>query len=366
MKNFTKHAICALALSTSIATTMAADNAPKVNVGLLLHTYATTEQAGFGQTTAVDNASDWGVGASLYRARVLFETQLTKRDYIFIETDLTASVGLGADKAASIKILDAQYDHKFGSFLTLSAGKILVSHNRNGLQTAGTLMANDFSYFQYAYNMSSSSPLQNDCGRDIGINLSGAIVEDKLKYKFGLFSGRRDYDNTDKKTLRYVGRLQYNFFDDDKYSGTNLGEGKTFTVAAGFDTQGTYYAIGADAYLDAPMGSAGSVTANFAYSYMTGGDDATAKFSFAELIPEQNVIFAELGYYFKESKLQPWVKYELQNTVSGVDESVYGAGLNYFFNGYGSNVRLSYVARENSAVEKLYGQIWLQFQLFIF
>ncbi|MFI3259786.1 MAG: hypothetical protein R3Y16_06805 [Rikenellaceae bacterium] len=366
MKNFTKSLFCAATLCASVATSAAAENKPEVNVGLLLHTYATAQQAGFGEASAVDGASEWSVGASLYRARVLFETKLTDKDYVFIETDLSASVGLGADKAASIKILDAQYEHKFGDFLTIAAGKMLISYNRNGLQTAGTLMANDFSYFQYAYNMSQDSPLQNDCGRDIGVNFLGSIIPDKLKYRIGAFSGRRDFENSDKSTLRFVGRVTYNFFDDDCYSGTNLGQGKTFTLGAGFDTQGTYHAFGVDAYLDAPMGEAGSVTANLAYSYMTGGDDLTAKYSFASMIPAQNIIFAELGYYFKETKLQPWVKYELQSITDGADENVFGAGLNYFFNGYGSNLRLSYVARQNSVVGELYGQIWLQAQIFIF
>lgn len=340
-----------------------AQTKPEVNVGLLLHTYATAQQDGFGQSTAVSDASDWSVGASLYRARLLFDAKLSDKDYIFIETDLTASVGLGADKMASMRILDAQYDHTFGSFLTVSAGKILVSYNRNGLQTAGTLMANDFSYYQYAYNMSESSPLQNDCGRDVGVNLSGAIVVDKLKYKLGAFAGRRDFA-TDISPVRLVGRLQYNFWDDDKYSGTNLGEGETLTVAAGFDTQGTYIAGGLDAYLDMPLGAAGSITANAAYSYMEGGADFVGDYA----IPEQSVVFAELGYYFKEVKLQPWVKYELQDikSASASDDTVIGGGLNYFFNGYGSNVRVSYVGRQSSLVDKMYGQVWLQLQLFIF
>lgn len=361
MRNFTKKAIGVAAISVLTLGSVMAEGKVDVNVGALVHTYASAEQNGFGASSAVSDASDWSVGANLYRARLLFDAKLSDKDYIFVETDLTASVGLGADKAASIKILDAQYDHKFSDYLTVSAGKILVSYNRNGLQTAGTLMANDFSYFQYA----AVGALQNDCGRDIGVNFSGAILPEKLKYKIGAFSGRRDFDSSDSAPLRVTGRLQYNFFDDDLYSGTNLGEGKTFTLAAGFDMQGSYFAAGADAYLDAPMGSAGSLTANLAYSYMTGGD-ATSSYSFAELIPEQNIIFAELGYYFKKSKLQPWVKYELQSCKSGVNENVFGGGLNYFFKGYTSNVRLSYIARENSDINKIYGQVWLQLQVFIF
>lgn len=346
---------------------------PEIHVGTLVHTYVSAQQKGFGAGSAVEDASSWDFGANLYRARVLLDAKLTERDYIFVETELSASVGMGADKAASIKILDAQYEHKFGSWLTVAAGKMLVSHNRNGLQTAGTLMANDFSYFQYPNNMSEDSPLQNDLGRDVGVNLLGGFVDNKLKYRLGAFSGRRTFEDG-SNPLRFTGRLEFNFADVDAYSGTNLGEGKTFTFAGGFDTQGTYVAAGADLYIDYPLSSKGSLTANLAYSYLNGGNDPTAKHSFADLIPEQDIWFAELGYYFKSCRLQPWVKFEKQNThQAATSTTVYGGGLNYFFSGYKTNVRLSYISMEKGVVsatggvdKKAYGQVWMQLQLFLF
>ncbi len=357
MKNFTKGMVLLTMLSSSMLSAVAQENKPKVNVGLLLHTYVTAEQSGFGQTSVLEEASDWGVGASLYRARMLFDAKLSSKDYIFIESDLTASVGLGADKAASIKILDAQYDHKFCDAFVVSAGKQLVSFNRNGLQTAGTLMANDFAYFQY---MPCGDIMGNDCGRDIGINFSGVVANDKLSYRLGSFLGDVD------KSLRVTGRVQYNFFDKDLYSGTNLGEGKTLSIGAGFDTQAEYLGAGLDAYLDMPVGEAGSLTANLAYAYTTGNVNES-RYMGSDL-PAQNIYFAELGYYFKSCKLQPWVKYELssQTNEAGMDDTVFGGGLNYFFNGYGTNLRLSYLARENSYVNKTYSLVQLQLQLFIF
>lgn len=347
---------------------------PTFHIGLLAHTYVGIQQKGFGSSTAMNNAGSWDAAANLYRARIMMEAKLTERDYIFMETELNASLGMGADKAASIKILDAQYDHKFGDFLTVSAGKMLVSHNRNGLQTASTLMANDFSYFQYPYNMSADSPLQNDCGRDVGVNLSGGFLKNKLKYRLGAFSGRRHFEGTTSAPLRVTGRLEYNFLDIDKYSGTNLGEGKTFTLAGGADTQGTYVAADMDAFLDYPLCDNGSLTANVAYSYLTGGNDPDAKYSFATLIPEQDIWFAELGYYIKSCKLQPWIKFERQDTHQKLTSStVYGGGLNWFFNGYNTNVRLSYIAMSKGVEEaegvvrnKTYGQVWLQLQLCLF
>ncbi|MHC5954190.1 hypothetical protein ACYTX9_09760, partial [Streptococcus pyogenes] len=67
-------------------------------------------------------------------------------------------------------ILDAQYEHTFSNAFMLIAGLQLVSHNRNGLQGAASLMANDFTYFQYPYNLFENSPLQGNFGRDLGVN----------------------------------------------------------------------------------------------------------------------------------------------------------------------------------------------------
>ena len=105
------------------------------------------------------------------------------------------------------------------------------------------------------------------------------------------------------------------------------------------------------------------------------------------MIPTQTTQFAELGYYFKKAKLQPWVKYERQainsesNQTGGMNTSdfdklgsttVFGGGLNYFFNGYITNVRVSYnamtkgIATDEGIKNKTYSQIWLQMQLCIF
>ena len=121
---------------------------------------------------------------------------------------------------------------------------------------------------------------------------------------------------------------------------------------------------------------------------MTGGTDLTSKYSFASLIPSQTVQFLELGYYFKTAKLQPWIKFENQAVSAKPEQTgtqsvasfnklnsntVFGGGINYFFNGLGSNLRLSYNSRAYNVsmptgdfAKKAYGQVWLQLQFFIF
>ncbi|RFM31749.1 hypothetical protein [Chitinophaga silvisoli] len=365
---------------------------PSIQVGAIVHMFAGAEQDGFGSPSAAEAAKDWSKSFTLYRARVLVGGQLSKKGSFFMETDLPSAIGVQlstGNKSTKVSpiLLDCQYEYDFSNAFQLVAGMQLVSNNRNGLQGAAGLMANDFTYFQYPYNLFENSPLNGNFGRDLGVNARGFLAKDKLEYRLGVFTGR----NTDGKApLRTVGRLAYSFLDPDKdyyYAGTKLGNGKTFTWGAGFDAQGSYYNLSTDVFLDKPLGQAGSLTLNAAFQYMTGGTDTLSKYSFARMIPRQTVQFLELGYYFKEPKLQPWVRFENQHIISqqaqtsGVptydfDQTnssyVVGGGLNYFFNGTGTNLRLSYTTRSYDVKEatgyadKTFGQVWLQVQFFIF
>ncbi|WP_343691731.1 hypothetical protein [Chitinophaga sp.] len=365
---------------------------PSIQVGAIVHMFAGAEQDGFGSPSAATAARDWSKSFTLYRARVLVGGQLSKKGSFFMETDLPSAIGVqlttgNKNVKVSPILLDCQYEYDFSNAFQLVAGMQLVSNNRNGLQGAAGLMANDFTFFQYPYNLFENSALNGNFGRDLGVNARGFLAKDKLEYRLGVFTGR----NTDGKApLRTVGRLAYSFLDPDKdyyYAGTKLGNGKTFTWGAGFDTQGSYYNLSSDVFLDKPLGQAGSLTLNAAFQYMTGGTDTLSKYSFARKIPRQTVQFLELGYYFKEPKLQPWVRFENQHIISEQAQTsglptydfdqnnssyVVGGGLNYFFNGTGTNLRLSYTTRSYDIKEstgyanKTFGQVWLQVQFFIF
>lgn len=365
---------------------------PSVQVGAIVHMFASTSQSGFGPGGGA--GTDWQKGVTLYRARVLVGGQLSKKGSFFMETDLPSPVGgLNGDGTKNVKvsqiILDAQYEHAFCNQFNVIAGLQLVSHNRNGLQGAAALMANDFTFFQYPYNLFANSPLQGNFGRDLGVNFRGFFLKDKFEYRLGMFTGRR-FSNS--SPFRVVGRVVYNFLDAEKdfyYAGTKLGNGKTIALGAGFDAQTTYSNVGADLFIDVPLGSPGSLTLNSAFTYMSGGSKPTSQYSFAGMIPSQTVQFAELGYYFKAAKLQPWLRFENQAIGASKEQAggmstadfnklnsatVFGGGLNYFFNGYGTNVRLSYTTFTkgvqltpiSSIEKKTFGQLWLQLQFFIF
>jgi hypothetical protein len=361
---------------------------PKFRTGLLLQTYVGSQQNGYGSGEDVkgvngDIISDsWKFNSTLRRTRVMMDVSLTKNDYLFAQTELTGYDA--ASKSFKLRFLDVQFDHTFNEHLIVTAGKFLATYNRDNMQSAGALMANDYAY--YTPTIDRDEVFRNDASRDFGVGIGGGFLKNKLIYHLSAFTGKRDFAGQDDSPLRVIGRVEYNFFDNDKYWGTNLGQGKTFTIAGGFDTQGTFVDGGVDLFLDYPVTSAGSVTVNAAFSYITGGNDLSSKYSFASLIPTQTVQLLEVGYYFKSCKLQPWIRYERQgvnsesNQTGGIGNAAFdklysatvlGGGLNYFFNGHNTNLKLSYTSinrgvQQASVVSKTYGQVWLLLQVRFF
>jgi hypothetical protein len=380
---------------------------PSFQVGAIVHMIGSVAQVGYpGSNTSTPTVqypktgdpADWVTGAMIYRGRILVGGQLSKKGSFFLETELPHPIGGSGDTSnkggkyafAPIMMLDCQYEHKFSEKFQVVAGAQLTSGNRNGLQGAASLMANDFTFYQYAYNTFPSQPLKSNFGRDVGINFRGYLLNDRLEYRLGWFLGRHQ---NGKDPLRTVGRLVYNFLDKDKsfyYSGTNLGKGKTISLGGGIDMQADYLNVGPDLFVDVPLGSPGSITFNGAFQYLTGGstDPTKSTITYSQQIPNSTVQFAELGYYFKDLKIQPWLRYEnfmvsatdIQRGATSSDvfnkthsSMVFGGGINYFFNGYGTNLRLSYVTKTQGVVNssggvdtKAYGQAWLQLQFFLF
>ena len=365
---------------------------PKLRIGALVHMYAAAQQDGYSNTQA-DDLQGWNKGFAIHRTRILLGGELSSKGSFFIETELPSSIGtINADHSKNVKVsqilLDAQYQYVFTNSFQLIAGKQLVSNNRNGLQAAGALLTGDFSASQYRYNMYADSPLQGDFGRDLGVNARGFLFQDRLEYRMGVFTGRM-LDGKDP--LRYVGRLAYNFLEKDLdyyYTGTSLGSRKLLTWGAGFDTQSSYQNYSTDIFLDYPLHDQGALSLNAAFQYMTGGT-SDGKYSFAKSIPQQTVQFLELGYYFKRLRLQPWIKYEHIAVSAKAEQSgdlspadfnkqqsgsLYGAGLNYFFDGLRANLRFSYLAKKNQLANTqteawdahTFGQYMLQLQFAIF
>lgn len=356
---------------------------------------------------AQDNNRKWGKQLQLWRARIMLGGALSERTSFFMQTEILQPIGFvnnTGNKSIQIApiLLDAQMEYaltKNKNFM-LYAGMQYVGFSRQGLQSPVTLMGQDFGFFQFPYNLFANQPLQNNFGRDLGLNVRGYLLKDRLEVRAGLFRGRgRDVYAPLRSTLR----LNYNFLDLEKehyYSGTFLGKKKVFALGAGFDTQEHYSAVAVDAFLELPDSQENAFTLQLSYTNMTGGNSNKPN-SFSALIPAQNILFGEIGYYFSKAKLQLVAKYEAQNmnisnnqylinvdrvganlplspaNLSGFNtlfsNARFAAGVNYYLDGFNSHIKLQYeqvsygrVGTNGQAETKSGGEVNLQFTYFIF
>ena len=365
-----------------------------IKVGFLtqVHGQAIEEQASALQENNPDYTKHWQRQIYVRRLRVLLGGEIAKNTTFFFETDAPnlgkVSTSGTKDSKISIYVQDAQIQHTFIPELSIIAGLQLVGIARNGLQSAASLMGLDYGSYQFTV----SGPLDNSVGRDLGINLRGFLFNNRLEYRTGLFSGR---NINLYSPLRLTGRFQYNFKDIEKgfyYTGTTLGKGDIFSVGCGVDKQGSYSAFAIDAMYDSPLGNLGSVTFSSSVSFLDGGGTDNDSTIFTGLIPKQSIYFAELGYFFKDWNIQPYVKYEAQDVNAsvlkqvGADESNLalknklrssqrvGFGVNYFISGHNINVKLLYevvlrnrVSMDPNSVEQASnGTLTFQLQYFTF
>lgn len=310
------------------------------------------------QQDAVPGASQhWQRQLMVRRLRILVGGNVTPSTSIFFESDAT-NIGKTAPNGAktsavSMYVQDAQIQHTFCPELSTIVGLQLVGISRGGLESAASLMALNYG----AYQFTASSPLDNSVGRDIGINLRGFFADERLEYRLGVFGGK---NINLYSPLRVTARFNYNLLDKEKgffYAGTLLGSGEILAVGGGIDLQGSFRGFAADLFYDAPLGAAGSVTLLAAMSRLDGGGSDADSTVFTGLIPRQNILLLEAGYFLKGYDLQPYLRYEQQTVDAVVLKQVgaapqtlayhnalrsgkrFGAGINYFLRAFSSNIK---------------------------
>jgi len=333
---------------------------PTMKVGILAQMYgqALQEQTTAKQDTTPGFDNHWDRQLFVRRLRVLLGGELSSSTSFFVESD---APNIGKVEASGLKptkvsmyMQDAYIQQTVAPELSVIAGLQLVGITRNSLQSAASLMALDYGSYQFL----TSTPFDNSAGRDLGLNLRGFLLDERLEYRAGLFSGK---NQNPYSPFRTVVRLNYMFEDKEKgffYSGTTLAKGKLLSVGGGLDAQGQYRGYSVDAMADLPLTPLGSITASGSCTLLDGGGSATDSTFFTGAIPRQFVVFAELGYFFREYGLQPYVKFESE-TVDATDpiqvgatpstldfqnklrsKSRYGAGLNYYISGHNASVKI--------------------------
>jgi Phosphate-selective porin O and P len=290
----------------------------------------------------------------------MFGGQVAKNVTFFVETD-TPNLGKTVPPTAKniqpgTILQDAYGEFKVSPAFAIDAGLMFVPFSHNSLQSAATLLPLDYG----AYTFSQSVPTQSSTGRDAGFQARGYFLDNHLEYRVGAFQGAGDPRSHD--AFRYVGRVQYSFFDTDTgffYTGTSTGKKKFVAVGAAVDAQKDYRGYDADAFIDLPAGP-GAFTGQFDYNHFDG--DVT----FATL-PRQHDYLLELGYLVAALKLTPVLQFSKRNIVDAAagDETHWSVGLNYWRAGHNANVKAAY-SRISPAGASTQNEFTLQLQLFYF
>jgi hypothetical protein len=367
---------CVLALSMIALSTVAAtawgqavlkvSDDVSVRFGMMTQFQAqfTQDRSTASQDTSASYTKRWARNMFLRRMRFFLGGTVGKDFNFFLMTDdpnygQVSSAGPKNQGAANpMYVQEAYISYVPMTEFSVIAGMQLVGITRNGLQSASTLGTVDYG----SYSFTQSTPTNNLVGRDVGVTLRGFLAEERLEYRAGVYSGinRNIYS-----PFRFAGWVNYSFLDKEKgiyYTGNTLGKGKVFSVGAGVDVQRSYTGIGGAVFVDYPVTETGSLVANLNAQLLDGGVDSTKLSEYTQSLPKQLDFLGELGYYFSEYKIEPFVRVDVRslNTSDNIQlglpasatstdldnakklgsESRFGLGFIYWFLGHNSNLKL--------------------------
>jgi hypothetical protein len=308
------------------------------------------------------NSQGYSQNFFIRRVRFIVLAAVAPRVTIFYETDQprVGSAGNTGVKNVSTGFItqDAFLEWRFaGDPAAIQAGLFLVPSSRNFLTSTASLTALDFGTWEIQGN----TLLQGNGGRDYGIGANGYLAGNHLSYRLGIFDGARRGTTAQtaplgaaagsRNSFRFAGRVNYDFFDTEKgytYVGSNNGARKVVAIGGWYDTQMSYQAYGADGIFDWPIAkNAIKVEVDFKH-YNSGtskgfGTPATPTAAATYVVPPQNDIYVDAGFYIAMAKLQPFFKYESLGFVNAADKSNnqqrVGGGLNFYI--YGNNMKIS-------------------------
>jgi len=254
-------------------------------------------------------------------------------------------------------VLEANVTADLAKGFKITAGKEKTPFTREILDGCFTPLSVDRSLFIY-------TPMQHS--RDIGVVFWGNLADSKFQYRLAAMEGQ-DSTNAPERSPRYTARAHVALLDPEDgygYSGTYLGTKMilTFGVGAQYEpgavytdilskTEGKdYTAWTADAFLEYPLGTAGTLTLSGAYlnvsfdgAYKGSNPDPDS----VGIDGEKNGWYAKAGYLFADNKVQPFARYEewnyaFVNNVNNQKIKWLGAGLNYFINGQALRLSVEY------------------------
>src|SRR5262245_51346918 len=342
-------------------------------LGTLIH--------GWGDWTQDPVSEGYAANLFLRRVRLCVAGNIARNVSFFFQTENARLGNAGLTGAKNLTtgflVQDAFGEWRFaGDAAMLDAGLFYTPQSRTVLTGSSSVLSFDSPTF----GQQQTGPLQGSSGRDVGLQLKGYILGERLEYRVGVFDGQRQPATPagagSRNPFRSSARVQYNFFDIEKgytYVGTNRGAKKILVVGAWGDTQGDYRGYGADINADIPIGK-DAVTAEFDYLLYDGGRELLAT-SGTPLLPRLETVFTQAGYYFNALRLQPFLRFETLNfrevQFQGGNQRRYACGFNWYVAGQNFKITPFYErivpnARATAATIKNTNHFGIQLQFYYF
>ena len=303
---------------------------------------------------ALQDQVSTGYSQSIYlrRARFNITANLPENISIFFQTD---DPRVGYSNPSGTKNINTGFQVQdffaqwgfLGHYANLQAGLFLVPADRQILTSVPTFLALDLP----TWPNQQGTILEETGGRDYGVGLNGAFLEDHLTYRAGVFEGYRQPAVApaagSRNSLMFAGRVQYDVFDTEfvySYPGTYLGKKKVLAFAGWYQAQNSYKGWGGDAFFDWPVLGGDAVTVEADYMHYDGHNQIYNDNGTNNTLPEQYSVYSNAGYYFCKLKLQPFVRYEFLKYTDDVINNLRavqraGFGFNYYV--YGFNFKIT-------------------------
>jgi Skp family chaperone for outer membrane proteins len=302
---------------------------------------------------ALQDQVSTGYSQNMYLRRVRFNVlaNLPENISVFFQTDDPRVGNSGTNGQKNINtgflVQDAWAQWNFlGHAAALQGGLFLVPGDRQILTSVATFLALDLP----TWPQQEGTILELNGGRDYGAGLNGALLDDHLTYRTGIFEGYRQPavapNAGARNSLFFAGRVQYDVFDTEyvySYVGTNLGKKKVLAFGGWYQAQNSYKGWGGDAFFDWPVLDGDAVTVEADYMHYDGHGQIFNDNGTNNTLPEQYSVYSNAGFYFCQLKLQPFVRYEfLKYTEDALQQTKgqqrVGFGFNYYV--YGQNFKI--------------------------
>lgn len=310
------------------------------------------------------------VAQNLYlrRARILCGGQVHPDVEFFLQTD-SPDIGLPIDHGKGFDnffLQDAVTTWRWRAGQVVDAGLLLTPGSYNHLQDEARFLTLDYG----PYTMTESGPLVARVGRDTGAQARGLLLEKKVEYRLGVFSGVRG--TQEANAFRMAGRVAVYPFETATmeyfYPGTRMGKANDLSLGFAFDVQKSYTALHGDLFVEQMLRPGSTLTFQVDFSRYDGGE------WLEHLLPQQDAAMAELGFSLLENRLGTYLQAARRSYEKGwTDDEQVSAGLTWRVDGHHANLKLDWTRvrvreADNKCIQRYHDRdvITLQCQAWMF